>query len=112
MRVKDSVATTTCAKMTEEKSKNGGPELEVATGKKSLGPGNANGAKSPNVISNTNADGPQPTSGGSLKFYMGEYIALCCFNSIYYTIRKFQKSPSLAFASIHGFLFVDISKNN
>ncbi|KAG8228621.1 hypothetical protein J437_LFUL009326 [Ladona fulva] len=74
MRVQDSSTSASCAKMTEEMNKNGGPEVNTGR-KKGFGPGNANGSRSPNLSTSNDTEGCKTATGGRLKFYKdGKFI--------------------------------------
>jgi hypothetical protein len=70
MRVQDSVI---CAKMTEERSKNG--VSEIASGKTKTmgegGSGTANGALSPILTQSSESEITRSPGGGRLKFFKG-----------------------------------------
>lgn len=67
MRVQEK-ASTSCAKMTEERSMNG----DVPSGsKKGFGHGNADGVLSPNLSSPADPDRACSIAGGRLKFFKG-----------------------------------------
>ncbi|XP_046402571.1 protein hairless [Ischnura elegans] len=74
MRVQDSSTSASCAKMTEEMSKNGGPEVNTGR-KKGFGPSNANGSQSPSISVSNDTESCKTVSGGRLKFYKdGKFI--------------------------------------
>ncbi|XP_071454075.1 protein hairless [Hetaerina americana] len=74
MRVQDSSTSASCAKMTEEMNKNGGPEVNTGR-KKGFGPSNANGSQSPSLSIPNDTESCKTVTGGRLKFYMdGKFI--------------------------------------
>lgn len=82
MRIQETTASATCAKMTEEKSMNG--DLLSAV-KREFCTDNTNGPASPNLTSSSDSECPSSVAGGRLKFFKGKYkktIFVCKVNLV------------------------------
>jgi len=72
MRIQEKQGSATCAKMTEEKGINGGPDIPLAN-KRACAFDNVK-PRSPSYHSSTDPDGSTLIAGGRLKFFKGKYL--------------------------------------